>query len=405
MRLLFLSQLFDPEYSIKGITFLAALRDRGFDIQVVTTFPNYPMGKIYPGYKLRMWEIEVQNNIKIVRVYSFITQSKSKFFRALSYSSFMISALIAMCFLRKPDVVYAYHPQITTGLIASIYGAVRSVPFITDVQDLWPDALLATGTTTSRHLVAAVASLCNLIYRRAAHIVALSIGYKEALVGRGVSAEKITVVYNWTNESTKICDSDDLKLDSGLYKYKFVYAGNLGAAQDLRSVISAFAGMHGDSVSLTLIGSGVEESELRAFSCAINTKNVFFMGYVPASKISALMQQADVLVAHLRNEPLFKITVPSKTQSYLLAAKPILMAVKGECVRIIETAKAGICAEPQNVDSIINAAKRLVAVANSWKIMGLNGRDYYYKHMSMKQGEDTISYLLATLKENSIKSK
>jgi colanic acid biosynthesis glycosyl transferase WcaI len=167
MRLLFLSQLFDPEYSIKGITFLSALRDRGFDIQVITTFPNYPMGKIYPGYKLRMWEIEVKNNIKIVRVYSLITQSKSKFFRALSYSSFMISALIAMCFLRKPDVVYAYHPQITTGLIASIYGAVRGVPFITDVQDLWPDALLATGTTTSRQLVAAVASLCNLVYRRA----------------------------------------------------------------------------------------------------------------------------------------------------------------------------------------------------------------------------------------------
>src|SRR5690606_10641838 len=115
----FISQLFDPEYSIKGLAYLKELQAQGVQVDVITTFPNYPTGKVFTGYKVKPWVVEQKDGIRIIRVWSFISHSKSRLVRALTYASFMVSMLFATLFVAKPDVIYAYHPQLTTGIVAS----------------------------------------------------------------------------------------------------------------------------------------------------------------------------------------------------------------------------------------------------------------------------------------------
>ncbi|WP_439858863.1 glycosyltransferase family 4 protein [Pseudomonas sp. MBLB4136] len=386
MRILFISQLFDPEYSIKGLGFLQEMQRQGFDVDVVTTFPNYPVGKIFPGYKLKPWQVETHSGIRVIRVFSFISHSKSRLFRALNYFSFMVSSFIAVAVIRKPDVIYAYHPQVTTGIVASLFKMIRGVPFVTDVQDLWPDALVATGTQGKGVLYGMINRLCNFVYKQSAHVVVLSRGYREALIARGVPAEKISVVYNWyANQGETVTEDCERVLPSG-FEHTFVYAGNLGAAQSLKSVISAFSRCVDKSVCLAIIGSGVEKDELIAHAQAIGANNVFFLGYVAPQKIVNYLRQADVLVVHLKDESLFKITIPSKIQAYLSSSKPVLMAVGGEANQIVSEARAGVCAEPDNISSIELAITQMLAKKDGWQEMGESGRRFYEAEMSQRKG-------------------
>lgn len=403
MRLLFISQLFDPEYAIKGLSFLSDVRKSGFDIDVITTFPNYPTGRIYPGYKNKLWQIEFQNGIRVIRVYSYISHSRSKLSRILTYFSFMVSALLASLIIKRADVIYAYHPQITIGIVAWIVRLVKKTPYITDVQDLWPDALAATGFTRVGLLYKMIDQTCNFIYKNSEHVVVLSKGYKKTLVQKSVPAEKISFIYNWNNEEERISDECGDNLFSMVldkYDSKFVYAGNLGAAQALKSVISAFSRFENDSICLVIIGSGVEEDKLKNFAKSINAENIIFMGYVPSTKIKQYLDKADVLVVHLKDDPLFKITIPSKLQTSLNAGKPILMAVGGEANEIVESARAGVCALPENVMSIVGAINRIVKLRNKWPEMGKSGRQYYEENMSQQLAVEKIVALLKTISKS-----
>ena len=385
MRLLFVSQLFDPEYSIKGLAYLKGLQEAGVEVDVITTFPNYPTGKLFPGYKVRPWAIENHAGIRVIRVWSFISHSKSKPARALSYATFMVASLIAALFNRKPDVLYAYHPQLTIGLMASLFQVIKGVPFVTDVQDLWPDALAATGFHRQGRIYRMINALCNYVYRRSSHIVTLSNGYKEELVRRGVAPEKVTVIYNWhATEGGAYTPKEP----SRQLPVNFCYAGNLGKAQALSALIETFSRFPKNSVILTVVGDGVERETLQRFASQLGADNVRFLGYMPSDKLEPVIAESHVLVIHLKNDPLFKITIPSKTQACLSYRKPILIAVGGEANQLIEQAGAGICALPEDVDDIERAVRCLVAAREQWSEMGAAGWEFYNKKMSRASGID-----------------
>ncbi|MER1940091.1 glycosyltransferase family 4 protein [Castellaniella sp. FW104-16D08] len=402
MRMLFISQLFDPEYSIKGLEFLRDVKASGIEVDVITTFPNYPTGKIFPGYKLRACQIEEKDEMRIFRVWSYISHSRSRFARGLAYVTFMLSALGVSLFIRKPDVVYAYHPQITTGIIGIILKKTKSVKFITDVQDLWPDALAATGNRKDSILYRLIYRICSYIYKQADAIIVLSKGYKRELVKRGVDEQKISIVYNWHAEEQEtthipITQVEGSSLLKGQSKYKFVYAGNLGAAQSLKTIIHAFDKCKEYSIDLNIIGSGVEATLLAEYTKNIGAENIYFLGYIPSKEIGPYLMQADVLVAHLKDDPLFKITIPSKVQAYLSLSKPILMAVGGEANQIIEDAHAGICAEPDDVESITRGIKDLIRLHDEWPIMSKNGYSFYYTSMSRSFALNKILKILRNI--------
>ena len=396
MRILFVSQLFDPEYSIKGLGLMKHWVDKGHEVIVVTTFPNYPTGEIFSGYKIKLKEIEIIDGVKVVRLWSHISHSKSKISRASNYISFTLMALFYSIFCKKPDLLYTYHPQATTGLIGVCLKKLKKVPFITDVQDLWPDALAATGLNNDGLIVNLIDRWCRYIYIESKSVVVLSKGFRNSLIDRGVDSDKINLVYNWCPEEERI---EEVLSTSG-YQYQdnkpvsLVYAGNIGAAQSLKSLIDAVGLLPASSIELKLYGNGIEKEQLESYVIDNGYTNIFFEGYVAPSGIFNVLSQADILAVHLRDEDLFKITIPSKTQSSMAMNKPLLMAVGGEANDIVSFSKSGVSAAPQSVDSITKAIKNLLANSDDWLVMGDNARKFYVDNFSIESNYSRLDAVI-----------
>lgn len=398
--ILFVSQLFDPENAIKGAAFVRQLQDLGHEVEVITTFPSYPGGRIFKGYVQRWRSVEDMVGVRVVRVPSFISHGKSTIKRLLSYGTFALSATWYVLFsAKRPDVIYAYYPPVMVGLMALVVGWVRRVPYVYDVQDLWPEALVATGhVRCNGQLAKWVDRLCDLIYSQAARVVVLSQGYRKILIHKGVDAEKVVCVYNWCDERRMYSGAAEPALWSEVPgTFRILYAGNLGAAQALSHVIEAAALLQASGdvhIQLVFLGAGIEEDALR--SQAKHLPNVTFLPQVKIDDVGGYLKAADVLLVHLADDPVFDITIPQKTQAYLQAGKPILMAVRGESGAIVNAAKAGLVVPSENAVSIADAMRLLARkTADELLAMGQSGSAFYNENMSMFKGVRQIEKLLS----------
>ncbi len=398
MRILFLSQLFDPENAIKGLSFVKALAAAGHDVDVITAFPSYPGGKVYPGFRQRWRQVEqAAPRVRVTRVATYISQDRSGLKRLLGYASFAAMAFVQALFHKRPDVVYAYYPPVVGGVAAITLGACKRAPVVYDVQDLWPEAVVASGMVREGWLTLVIEGMAGFIYRRAAAVITLSDGYRTALLKKGVASGKVFRIYNWCDEA-RISVDDDVGSDGRIFSV--VYAGNLGAAQGLDAVVRA-AGIVAErghaNVRFDFIGDGVEKPVLQELVSSMGLENVRFVDKVPPEQIGPLLGQAGALVAHLRDDPVFSITVPQKTQAYLLAGRPLLMAIGGESADIIRRANAGVVAEPGSPAQIAEAAIHLSGLsAIERQEMGKRGRAFYKQHMSQENG---VGQTLALLEQ------
>lgn len=391
MRILILTQWFDPEPTFKGLLFAKSLRDAGNDVEVITGFPNYPEGKVYPGYRMKWRQRENIDGIKVTRLPLYPSHDGSAIRRVLNYVSFAVSSCLYGIFgLRKIDIIYVYHPPMTVGLAAAIIGFFRRIPFVLDIQDLWPDTLRATGMLNSAIFLGIVNKCCQWIYSRAAHIVVLSPGFRRLLIRRRVSDIKIDVIYNWCDEQniSDYCETDISKFIMPGY-FNVVFAGNMGRAQALTAVLLAAKQVEqtNEKVQFVFIGSGIEVGSLKQFAKDHQIRNAKFLPHVPINEIGNFLQAADVLLVHLKDDPLFEVTIPSKTQAYLAIGKPVLMAVRGDAAELSSVARAGCFAQPENPVSISNAVLEMAALSSGdLAQMGLNAKKFYYDNLSLAVG-------------------
>lgn len=401
MRVLMLTQWFEPEPTFKGLLFAQELRRHGHDVEVLTGFPNYPGGRVYPGYRIKPLQREVVDGIRVTRVALYPSHDNSGARRAANYLSFAASASMTIPFLRRPDVVYVYHPPATVALPAMVLRLLRGVPFVYDVQDLWPDTLAATGMVDGSRILGAVGRTMSTIYRRAASVVVLSEGFRRRLAERGVPADKLTVIHNWNAEDqiTLPASNGDLRRQLGLGDaFTIVFAGTMGRAQSLDSVLEAAALLHDDpGVRWIFIGGGVQVEHLRARAVQLDLRNVTFLDRRPASEIGEVLAMADALLVHLKADPLFEITVPSKTQAYLMAGRPILMGVPGDAADLVERAGAGVAFTPDDPTSLADAVARLRSIPPAARReMGRRGQDYYASYLSLQVGAARFAEVLET---------
>jgi colanic acid biosynthesis glycosyl transferase WcaI len=402
MKILLLTQWFDPEPAIKGLLFARELAARGHDVEVLTGFPNYPGGRVYPGYRIRPWVREQIDGISIIRVALYPSHSKSTLGRMLNYASFAISAAwIGAALIKKPDVVYVYHPPATIGLAAMLLGLFRRAPFVYDIQDLWPDAVAVSGMMAGPVAFAQLDKWCRFVYRRARHIVVLSPGFKQELVRRHVPAEKIDVIYNWCDERAMqtTVSSPELASQLGLAdRFNVMFAGTMGAGQALDSVLEAAALCRQSlpHVQFVFVGGGVDRVRLQQKSADLGLANVRFLPRQPMTAMGALLGLADVLLVHLKDDPLFRITIPSKTQAYLAAGKPVLMAVRGDAAQLVTQSGGGLVCEPENSTSIAEAVARFARMSpEQRRDMGEAGKRFYDGHLSLKAGVTRFEALFA----------
>lgn len=398
MRILLLTQWFQPEPTFKGLAFAKALQARGHEVEVLTGFPNYPGGKLYPGYKVKVRQREVMDGITVTRSPLYPSHDRSALRRILTYCSFAASSALMALTLKRPDAVYVYCPPMTAAAGAVALRLFRRVPFIVDVQDLWPDTLTATGMVKSGLMMRAVGAWTNWALRRASHIVVLSGGFKQALEARGIG-RPITVIPNWAPPEIEAQDVPPLspRPDN---RFTILFAGNMGFAQALNVVIDAAKRLAVDApdIRFNLIGGGVDREQLKASAEAARLENVAFLAPRHPKDMGPVFADADALLVHLRDDPLFAITIPSKTQAYLRTGKPILMGVRGDAAALVEEARAGIAFEPENVDALIDAVLRLRALPSADREeMGRAGAAFYWNRLSLQSGVASFDKVLQSI--------
>ena len=391
LRVLLLTQWFDPEPTFKGMVFARELVRQGFEVEVVTGFPNYPGGRVYPGYRIKAIQRELIDGVHITRIPLYPNHDQSTIKRVLNYASFAASALTYGLFgAKRADVIYAYHPPLTVGIAASLIRLLRRIPVVYDIQDMWPDTLRATGMLTSPKALNLVGSVCNWVYRRVDHIAVLSPGFKRLLVQRGVPDTKIDVIYNWADEAALTAPSGELPTAfPGHERFRIVFAGNMGKAQALGTVLDAAAllKVRGSNVCFVMLGAGVELDRLKERAAQRDLDNVIFLPAVPMAEVGAYLHAADALLVHLRKDPLFEITIPSKTQAYMTVGKPLLMAVNGDAADLVRESGGGLVADSENSEALAQAAE---ALANSkpetLASMGQQARIFYQERLALTVG-------------------
>lgn len=391
MRILIISQWFDPEPTFKGLAFARELVRLGHEVEVLTGFPNYPGGRLYPGYRVRLLQREVVDGVSVIRVPLYPSHDSSAVKRIMNYVSFALcAALWGSLLVKKADVAYVYHPPATVALPAMALKLLRGIPFVYDIQDLWPDTLAATGMVRNKWILACVGLFCRLAYRLADRIVVLSPGFRGLLLGRGVPAGKVSVIYNWCDEVQAAPAAGKGGSEPELAgRFNVVFAGTMGRAQALDAVLEAAAMVAGrqPKVQFVFIGGGIDVERLKSQKERMGLHNVLFLPRRPVSEVGAVLSQADALLVHLKDEPLFEITVPSKTQAYLAVGRPIIMAVRGDAADLVQRAGAGITCLPNDPASIAQAVEHLAALGDDeLERLGRNGAQYYRRELALSVG-------------------
>lgn len=353
--------------------------------------PNYPNGTLFPGYRGIAPRREKQDAIDVLRV-PIIPRGQAKGLQlALNYLSFAVSATVAALFLRRQsEVILVFQPSpVTVGIPAIALKWLTGAPIVFWVQDLWPESLVATGTTRNRTVIGAVRRLVEAIYRRSAIIAVPSRAF-EGPVRAIMPGSDIRYLPNPANPEPGAPTilqqpAGGVSLPDG---FRIVFTGNFGVAQGLDTVIdAAHRTRHLPHVKWVFVGDGRVRERLRARIDAEGLSGtVAIIGPFPARDMPPLLAQADALLVTLRKDPLFSLTVPSKLQTYLAAGKPILAATDGETARLIADAGAGITCPAGDPDALADAAIRMSQLDDAVRrAMGAAGRACYTREFALDQ--------------------
>ena len=367
VHVLFLTDNFPPEVNAPASRTYEHCREwvkAGHRVTVITCAPNFPTGKVFPGYRNRLWSRETIDGIEVVRVWSYITANEGFLKRVLDYQSFMVSATIASLFVRKVDVVIGTSPQFFTACAAYAVGLVKRRPWIFELRDLWPESIKAVGAMKSGRAIAWLERLELFLYRRAAAIVSVTESFKRNLIGRGIDGSKIEVVTNGVDISRFQPRPKDgaLVAELGL-EGAFVagYIGTHGMAHALETLLEAADRLRDSGVVFLFLGDGARKQALRERAQELGLENVRFIDSVKKDDVARYWSILDVSVIHLRKTELFTTVIPSKLFESMGMGLPILHGVEGESADIVRAEGAGIPFEPENAEALCEAIHRLRA--------------------------------------------
>jgi glycosyltransferase involved in cell wall biosynthesis len=400
MKLLLISQYFWPEPF--GINMLAsALCKRGIEVTVLTGKPNYPDGLVYPGYSARGVTREDFEGVEVVRLPLFPRGKGSSIRLALNYFSFVVAGYVLGPWLmrrRRFDAVFVYAPSPLLQALPAIWLAgLKRVPLVLWVQDLWPESLSATGFIKNSVVLDLVRRCVRFIYHHVDRILVPSEAFRGPIEALSDEPRKIRYYPNAYVEHP-VVEAQPAAVQSLIADisrgFSVVFAGNLGVAQSLKTVIEAAEQLKetGEEIRFFLIGSGSQSDWLTAEVRRRGLGNVVLPGRFPSSAMPNIYAASSALLVSLRDEPIFSFTIPSKVQGYLAAGKPVIAAINGEGARIVIEAGAGVECAAGDSGALANAVSMLARLgADKRAKMGENGRRYAIENFSLDRLADDLA--------------
>lgn len=349
----------EPNFITTSVAETLALRSK---VTVVTAHPNYPEGRFYPGTKF--WKIQrsVENGVTVWRIPYYTDHSLSAFKRTLSYASFACMAtLIAPFVAGRPSVVWVYHGPFMTALAALWFKIAYRARLVYTCADLWPESLVASNLGTAPLVLKALFAYSRWINRAADCLICCTRGTLERYRADGVPANRLVYVPVWVEPSEaaptrQVADPDSV--------FRIVYAGNLGPAQPIETLIRAASSLRKEGVALRvdIYGGGSREGELRALSAQEEAANVFFHGRVSPERAFELSALASAQFVALRPSPQFSMTIPSKLSFAMAAGAPLVYGLEGEAANLAKEA-GGISFLALEPDSLVAAIKAMMALS------------------------------------------
>lgn len=369
MHILFLTDNFPPEVNAPASRTFEHCRawvQEGQQVTVITGAPNFPKGRVFNGYRNRLWQSEIVAGIRVIRVWTYITANEGFAKRILDYLSFMVTSMLASLFVRRVDVVVGTSPQFFTTCAAWAAAALKRKPFVFELRDLWPESIKAVGAMKDSAAIRFLERVEMFLYRRAARIITVTHSFRDTLMRRGIDGGKIHVVTNGVDLTRFMPQEKDAALLAQLQlKGKFVagYIGTHGLAHGLNTLLDAADLLRhmpgGEDVRLLLLGDGAHKSALVARGRALALDNVLFLDSVAKADVARYWSVLDVAVIHLRNTELFTTVIPSKLFECMGMGIPVLHGVKGESADIVRREQVGEVFEPENAAQLAACLLRL----------------------------------------------
>ncbi|HEY76424.1 MAG TPA: glycosyltransferase family 4 protein [Thermoflexia bacterium] len=405
MRVLLITAYFPPDTGSAAHLFYElgkALVACGLEVLVITALPGYHAQGDLSRYRGRFWLEETLDGVRVARTDVWRFFRNAPIGRGLWQFSCALNFAVRGLVLPTPDVALVYSPPLPLGLTAWMFQRLRRVPFILNVQDLFPQSAIDLGVLKNALLIRLFRSLERFVYHRADLITVHSPGNQEYIVGCGIDKAKITVVHNWIDTEfirpgeRRNAFSRQYGLDG---KFVVSFAGVIGYSQDIDVVLEAADLLRGwPEIHFLIVGDGVEKVRLEQKAREMGLPNVQFLPMQPRHRYPAVLQASDVSLATLHAEVATPV-VPSKILSIMAAGRPVIacMNLDGDAPRLIEEAQCGYALPPEDPQALAEAVLTLYRDAALREQFGLNGRRYAEKYLSVQAGADRYIRLFERL--------
>jgi glycosyltransferase involved in cell wall biosynthesis len=403
-RVLILTNHFYPEnFRVNDIAF--ELAGKNFEVTVLTGIPDYPQGKFYKGYGYFNKRKEQIKGVKVIRV-PLIPRGKDNLFMLslnyLSYTFFLLIWSFLLALFKRFDLVFVHHTSpVFLGLSAVLVKKMQGIKLYFWNLDLWPESVTETTGFNVSFIIKGLEKIVRFIYRNSDKILISSRAFEQSVVSKGVDESRIIYFPNWAedvflkNEFTPV-HLTDYKIASD--SLKIMFAGNIGAAQDMEGVMSAIeiASKGDNPISWLFVGEGRKLDWMKSRARELNLdQSVFFIGQHPVDLMPSYFRIADVMLISLKNEKIFSLTAPAKIQAYMASSKPILAMISGEGAKIINEAKCGLVSDAGESSSLaLNAIKFAQMKVKDREEFGKNGYKYYQEFFSKEKAFSTLIDLI-----------
>ncbi len=365
MRILFLTDNFPPEVNAPATrTYEHCIEwvKAGAEVTVLTCVPNFPKGKVFDGYKNKLYQKEEIDGIKVIRVWSYIAPNKGFFKRIIDFISYAFMAFVVGLFV-KTDIIIGTSPQFFTAVSARMLSLFKRKPWIMEVRDLWPESIVAVGAMKKESFTyRMIEKVEHHLYKSASLVIPVTDSFKKYIDTIVSNSNKVKVFKNGVDLSKfEPCPKDETLIRELNLEDKFViaYIGTHGMAHALDFILDCAKEIKNSDIRIILQGDGAEKSRLEQRAKDENINNIIFLPFVSKQEIKKYISIIDVSLVNLKKSDTFKSVIPSKIFENASMLKPILLGVEGESKDIIQKYNAGVTFEPENKQDFLQSLEKI----------------------------------------------